>query len=124
MKIVVTYEAADIVRLIRTDLAAQGIVANEGDIKFVKNKAIVSVEVAKDDAPPEPPEPPEMLANTSPPKQAPPHLEPIEGAANPVDMTEILRASQKTATQNPGRFPTPERQLMDGESYEYPGDKR
>jgi hypothetical protein len=137
MKIVVTYEATDLVRLIRADLATQGIIADEDDIKFAKNKAVVSVEVTKDDAP-EPLGPrisegqsttqptPYMEGAVSfvPTKTPPPKLETIEGGANPADMAEILRASQKAASQNPGKFPTPERQLMDGESFDYPGDKR
>jgi len=134
MKIVVTYEASDIVRLIRADLEAQGISANEDDIKFTKNKAVVSVEVARDDAP-------DVLTaeqrnnhthdvvtrpdmGRSVPPSSPPRLETIEGGANAVDMDAVLRASQKAASQTPGKFPAPERQLMDGESFDYPGDKR
>lgn len=128
MKIVVTYEAVDITRLIRQDLAQQGITASEDDIKFAKNKAVVSVEVSRDDTTPTTPEALGAAAFHTPAPPAapaqPPHLEAIDGGNAFADMTEIQRASAKLAAANPGKFPTPERQLMDGESFDYPGDKR
>jgi len=120
MKIVVTYEAADITRLICQDLARQGIATTDSDVKYAKGKAVVSVEVSPDDAHPTP-SAPTPLSETSRP---PPQLEAIDGGNNPADMSDILRASAKTAAVRPGKFPTPERQLLDGESFDYPGDKR
>jgi hypothetical protein len=127
MKIVVTYEAADITRLIRQDLAQQGITASEDDIKFTKNKAVVSVEVSRDDNTPATPEALGAAAfNAPPPPALPtgPKLEAIDGGNAPMDMSEIHRASAKAAATNPGKFPVPERQLMDGESFDFPGGKR
>lgn len=123
MKIVVTYEAADITRLIRQDLAKQGITTTDGDIKYIKGKAVVSVEVSPDEAPPSP-APAEPSVRQEAPKPAPPKLEAIEGGNAPVDMSDILRTSAKVAATNPGKFPVPERQLMEGESFDFPGDKR
>ena len=124
MKIVVTYEASDIVRLIKQDLAQQGILALEDDIKFTKNKAVVSVEVTRDDAP-LPPISTNVVTPTAPmaPSTSTPTLDVIDGGNAPVDMDAILRASAKNAA-NPGKFPAPERQLMEGESFDFPGDKR
>jgi hypothetical protein len=125
MKIVVTYESTDITRLIKQDLALQGITATDGDIKFTKNQAVVTVEVSRDEV--QEPATPEALGaqvfNAPAPPPAPP-LAVVEGGASPADMSDLLRASQKTAATNPGKFPTPERQFMDGESLDFPGGKR
>ncbi len=133
MKMVVTYETADIQRLIRHDLARQGITAVDADIKFTKNQAVVSVEVTPDDAPPpvaetvvaSPPTPAVAPASTSPTPPAPPTLEAIDGGAAPVDMTSIFRQSQKIASTTEGKFPTPtQHSMLDGESHEWPGDQK
>jgi hypothetical protein len=126
MKIVVTYEASDIVRLIKQDLAQQGISASEDDIKFSKNKAVVSVEVTRDDVPPSTPEALGAAAFNTPAPTAPipPPLAVVDGGQAPVDMDAVLRASAKAAATNPGKFPVPERQLMEGESFDFPGGKR
>jgi hypothetical protein len=126
MKIVVTYEAADITRLIRQDMAKQGITTTDGDVKYVKGKAVVSVEVSSDDVPaPSPvPAPAEEHVRPEVPKTAPPKLEALSGGNEPFDMDAIHRASAKVAATNPGKFPVPERQLMEGESFDFPGDKR
>lgn len=124
MKIVVTYESTDISRLIRQDLAQQGITALDSDIKYAKGSAVVSVEVTRDDVVPVPAA--SVVEAASPPvlSVAPPPLTVVDGGNAPVDMDAILRESKKHAA-NPGKFPTPERQLMDGESFDYPGgDKR
>jgi hypothetical protein len=128
MKIVVTYEAADISRLIKQDLARQGITATDADIKYSKGNAVVSVEVDPDDAPT--PGPVESVPMTTAPVQhapvspppAPPRLEAIEGGASPVDMSAVFRESQKLAATTEGKFPSPKQHAMlDGESYEFPG---
>jgi hypothetical protein len=131
MKMVVTYETADIQRLIRHDLARQGITAVDADIKFTKNQAVVSVEVTPDDAPPpvaetavaSPPTPAPAVAPTPPPTPPPPKLEAVEGGAGPVDMTDIFRASQRIASTTEGKFPVPQHAMLDGESTEWPGEK-
>jgi hypothetical protein len=149
VKIKVTYEEADLKQLIRVDLARQGITATDADIVFAKTKAEVkaevTVEVTRDDASLAEPEPPALTTEQrinhthdvmtrpdmgrpppapppAPPPPAPP-LQVVEGGNNPVDMTDILGASTRIARNNPGKFPVPERQLMDGESLDFPGDK-
>lgn len=142
MKIDVTYEEADLKRLIRVDLARQGIPATDADIKLTKCKATVSVEVQGDESAiaVEPQSMParEYTAPLPPAREAPPapalpppvpptkerSLEVIEGGNNPTDFSDVLRASQRIATTKDGKFPKAERQLMDGESFDYPGDEQ
>lgn len=125
MKIVVTYESADISRLIRQDLARQGITATDADIKYAKGNAVVSVEVDPDDAPaPVPVETSVVAEHPAPrpsPAPSPPKLETIEGGANPVDMSAVFRESQKLAATTEGKFPKPQHAMLDGESFEFPG---
>jgi len=129
MKIVVTYEAADIQRLIRQDLTRQGIVATDADIKFTKNQAVVSVEVTPDDSPVSVEETMGSTehvtarAPTPPPIPTPPKLETVEGGAGSADMTDIFRQSQRIAASTEGKFPTPQHNMLEGESHEWPGDK-
>lgn len=123
MKIVVTYEAADISRLIKQDLARQGITATDADIKYSKGSAVVSVEVDPDDAPmPAPveaaPVAPEPVVRAPTP---PPKLEAIEGGAGPVDMGAVFRESQKIAATTEGKFPKPQHAMLEGESHDWPG---
>lgn len=133
MKIKVTYEESDLKQLIRLDLARQGIVATDADIVLAKGKAEIAVEVTRDDAalaepapvlehvehvaPPPPPP-----AN-DPPTPPPPTLQVVEGGNNPVDMSDVLGQSARIARSGGGKFPVPERQLMDGESFDFPTDK-
>jgi len=128
MKIVVTYEEKDIIKMVRLRLAKRGIEATAENIVFKKNSVVVSVDnvdegdADDDDLEATPVAPvasaPEVTATPTPP------LTVVDGGNAPVDMDAILRASQKNAA-NPGKFPVPERQLMDGESFDYPGgDKR
>lgn len=142
MKMQVTYEQADIKRLIRNNLARQGITAREEDIAFDKKGcATIMVEVSADNLDPEPE--PQVLTSsgtmpaseyaTQAPKQpappverapAPPKLEAIEGGQNPVDMSGILRDSAKIARDREGPFPTPKpgpHSMLEGESFEFPG---
>lgn len=122
MKIDVTYETADITRLIRQDLTARGIPVNEMDIKYSKGRAVVQVEVTPDELAPAPTAP--VPVDTPTPLESPPTLEAIDGGANPVDMTDVLRRSQQVAATKRGTFPAPTHKMLDGESTEFPGDKR
>lgn len=128
MKIKVTYEESDLKQLIRLDLARQGIAATDSEIMLAKGKAEIAVEVTRDDAAlTEPaPTPPEHAEHTAtPPRSATkePALQVVEGGNNPVDMTDVLGASARIARAGGGKFPVPERQLMEGESHEFPVDK-
>ena len=146
MKIKVTYEEADLKQLIRLDLARQGIAATDADIVLAKGKAEIAVEVQRDDAmlaaepspvPVEQPLTTEQRINhthdvmtrpdigtppPAPPKEPP--LQVVEGGNNPVDMSDVLGASNRIARNNPGKFPVPERTFMEGESIDFPGDKQ
>lgn len=138
MKIKVTYEESDLKQLIRLDLARQGIVATDADIVLAKGKAEIAVEVSRDDAAlaePTPtlehtPPPPPAPAPPPPPAPAPapaptkePGLQVVEGGNNPVDMSDVLGQSARIARSGGGKFPVPERQMMDGESFDFPTDK-
>lgn len=127
MKIVITYGPADISRVIRQDLARQGIVATDADIKYSKNNVVVSVEATADDSPIPVEEPAARAAAPAPvptPTPTPaPKLEAIEGGAGPVDMGAVFRESQKIAASTEGKFPTPKHTMLDGESTEWPGAK-
>lgn len=147
MKMKVTYEQADIKRLIRNNLARQGIVAREEDIEFdKKGQAVISVEVSADNLDPESAGEPSVITSsgamsaseyatqtppaptpTPPPvEKAPPKLEAIEGGQNPVDMSGILRASAENLRDRPAPFPSPKpgpHAMLEGESYDFPTDK-
>lgn len=127
MKIVVTYETKDLTRLIRQDLALQGITATDADIKFVKSIAVVAVEVTPEEKTPD-----DFAAlaakifNEPPPAPypPPPSLAVVEGGAAPADMSDILNASKKITNATSGKFPVPQHDMLPGESAEWPGDKR
>jgi hypothetical protein len=142
VKIKVTYEEADLKQLIRLDLARQGIAATDADISLTKGKAEIAVEVTRDDAElaAELPAAPDGLTAEqrsshthdvgrstelppAPPPQKEPPLQVVEGGNNPIDMSDVLGASNRIARQSPGKFPVPERSLMEGESFDFPGDK-
>ena len=126
MKIKVTIETHEIKALIREDLARQGIVATDDDIAFSKNMAVVTVEASRDPAiVAAPPLPVAASSSTTaqpvPPVPQMPALEVVEGGQQPVDMSNILAASNQIAAVKPGKFPTPERELMEGASHDFPG---
>lgn len=126
MKIVVTYEPADLIRLIRQDLALQGITAEDADIKFVKNKAVVAVEVAAEAGPAIPfPGVPANLALPVVSVALSSTPAPVNNNDNAslAEMSEIQRASANLTAQNSGRFPASTRHLIDGESFDFPGIK-
>ena len=137
MKITVTLEEFDLKQLIRLDLARQGITATDADITITNGEAVIRVEVTRDDAslaatpprpeyadfaaiPPRDNEPPPPPRPATPASASPP-LQVVEGGNNPVDMTDVLGASARIARAGGGKFPVPERQLMEGESHEFPG---
>jgi hypothetical protein len=128
MKIVVTYESEDISRLIRQDLARQGIPAADADIKYSKGNAVVSVEVTPDDVP-GPTSIEEVIGVTEhvaarPPPAATPVLAVVDGGAAEPDMSTVFAASNKIAATTEGKFPVPKQhQMLEGESHEWPGDK-
>lgn len=118
MKIVVTYEPADLRRLIQQDLARQGIDASEAEVKFAKNTAVVTVDTALAVA----------AAAAALPSEPPAPL-PAHDATAPelpvvVDIVDVLSRSAGLARADTGLYPPRERALMEGETYEYPGDKR
>jgi hypothetical protein len=124
MKIVLTYEQADIARLIRQDLAKKNISVTDADIKYSKGSAVVSVEETPEDepvmlAPPPPPAPLEVPPPAPEPTPAP-RLEALDGGAAPADMSDVLGASARLADTRPGKFPIPEHKMLDGESTEFP----
>ncbi len=137
MKIKVTYEETDLKQLIRLDLARQGIAATDTDIMLTKGKAEVSVEVTRDDASltVEPEPQPQVLTSSGAmsareyatqqpdPPPLPSPLQVVEGGNNLVDMSDVLGTSQRIARSGGGKFPVPERQLIDGESFDFPGEK-
>lgn len=126
MKIVITYGPADISRVIRHDLARQGIAATDADIKYGKNSVVVSVEATADDSP-IPVEDPVVRSTApvpTPPPPPVPKLEAIEGGAGPVDMGAVFRESQKIAASTEGKFPVKKHAMLDGESSEWPGDNQ
>ena len=123
MKIVITYGPADISRVIRQDLARQGIAATDADIKYSKNNVVVSVEATADDSPIPVEEPAARAAPAPTPTPTPtptPRLEANEGGAGPVDMGAVFRESQKLAASTEGKFPTPKHTMLEGESTEWP----
>ena len=121
MKIEVTYESADITRLIQKDLVERGIPVNEMDIKYSKGRAVVQVEVTPEDVAATPAL--AAPADAGPAVTTPPKLEVVDGDAAPVDMSDILRRSEQAAAAKRGIFPKPTHQMLDGESTEFPGDK-
>lgn len=131
MKIKVTYEEADLKQLIRLDLARQGIAATDADIVVAGGQADIAVEVTRDDAQlvvePAAADHPPLLEQARRPESPPPHKAPtlsvVEGGDGPVDMTAILGESSRIARSGGGKFPAPERQLMPGESYDFPTDE-
>lgn len=122
MKIVLTYERADIARLIRQDLAKKNIAVTDDDIKYTKGSAVVSVEETPEDEPVSLAAPPALSPTSAetPPVSGPPQLVPVEGGAAPTDMSDVLGASARIANSAPGKFPVPQHRMLDGESTEFP----
>lgn len=102
MKIDVTYEKADILRLVERELRAQGLRLKPGTSLAYKGALEVKLSAEVED---------ERLAEAKAPlvKRRPPHVVPDddEPAAPEVDMDAVLAASQNVAKTIPGRFPRP-----------------
>lgn len=131
MKITVIYDTADLARLIRQDLARQGIPSTDCEIKCPKGDATVRIEVQPGDEPPAAApvltHPPATPRDDAPVERQPPRspdLRAIEGGADPVDMGDIFRASRHLEKTTEGKFPPAERTLLDGESYDPPEEFR
>lgn len=120
MKMVVTYEAADIRRLIQRDLARQGIRAEEANIRYSKNAAVVTVEVEGGTGI-DLTEEQQLIQEATAIRE----ISPLPVRAEPiVDMTDVLTRSAGLARTEGGLYPHRERALMEGETYDYPGDRR
>lgn len=106
MKIVVTYEAADILRLVCQDLTRQGLVIAHGAPSIRRteqDEVFVALEVTHaTELPPDPPEAP----------NAPP--------AGDAEDPPSTRDAPTPFLTNP-YHPRTERTLIEGESFDYPG---
>ncbi len=134
MKIKVTYDREDILKLIRRDLVASGL-KHDLESATYKGTAVVSIEVEGaivDELPPStPPEPPAHVpANLQPVKTAPPPPREASVDETPADepvpdMGAILAQSRKNANEKRPMY-DPEnlggRPLMEGETSEWPGN--
>lgn len=132
MKVVVTYEREDILKLIEKDLTNSGLRHDMATAKY-KGTARITIEVEGTPGM-DPVETPIEAASPAEPKieqpierpreAPPPRLErvPDPPQEEPVgDMSAILRESNKNASSKPGMYPAPPRPLMEGESVEWPG---
>jgi len=114
MKIVITYEKRDVLRLVQADLQARGIRGKAGTPLSYRGALHVRFEVDTDDEenPPEAvPSPTRSLATEG------------EGAEASPAMDEILGLSQALERSRPGLFqvrPGAMRQLAPNESHTYP----
>ena len=117
MKINVTYEATDIEKLVRQDLIRQNLDTSAASICLENNEVHVTISGVVPD------EPPAQVPSAPTPDAAPatPPLAVVEGGNQPVDMSDVFAASANVAAGKKPLYPTTERQLIEGESYEYPG---
>lgn len=127
MKIIITYEQEDIRRLIQKDLSSQGLKHDPETFKW-KGNARVQVEVeGSPSVEVEAYAEPSPVAKTAPPASPPtaPPQPPVVDVPpeddGPLDMSAIQARSNAIARDKPGLYPTPTRQLMPGESFEWPG---
>lgn len=124
MKLTVNYGPDEIKALVREDLIRQGITAAaDAPIELSENGALCTVEAERVGTLHTAPEPPPVAAPAPVTPLAPPKppLEVVEGGANPVDMSDVLGASASLARKSEGKYPAPERTLLEGESHEFPG---
>jgi len=129
MKIKVTYDKEDILKLVQKDLLSNGL-KHDLSTAVYKGTATVTIEVegtpSEDEAPVETPVPveaaPAPVAKapvTKPAPPTPPHEEPT--TEEPVgDMSAILAASRKNANETKPYYPAGHT-MMEGESAEWPG---
>jgi hypothetical protein len=118
MKIVITYEKQDLLKLVRVDLEARGIRPKESSLAYRGALRVrFEVEVDEEGASVVEVAPASKPARTAEPPAAPA----TEGA--PLDMDAILGASQALERSRPGLFqgrPGAVRELGPNEFYEYP----
>jgi hypothetical protein len=135
MKIVITITSAEISALIQQHLIKKGMEVNVEDIKYSKGQAVVTADAPMDTEPVAPE--PQVLTSSgtvsasqyadptrelTPPPASPP-LRSIEGGAEPADMSAVFAASHKIAATTEGKFPPKQNTMLEGESYEWPGEK-
>lgn len=114
MKIAVTYEKKDILRLVEADLKTNGIKTKKGTELEYKGALQVQLSIETD----------EDAIIAGPPPAAPKDKAPIVKPASVedegdevVDMSEVLNASRKNAKTG-GKFP--KRELGPDESFDFP----
>ena len=129
MKMKMTIEAAEIKALIRESLARNGLEVVDADITFSKNKVFVETDAVLPSLTSSLPTASIGVAtvtgsvHTSGTVTAGPILE-VVSDNTPMDMDAILAASQNVTRNKPPPFKESDRQLMKGESYDFPhGDK-
>jgi hypothetical protein len=112
MKIVVTYEKRDILRLIEAAIKAQGLHVKEGTHIDFKGPLSAKFEIETEDE--------TILTPPTPAPTVSPPVTPVSSAPSEfeddTDMSEVLQISKGLVKTSPA----PERSLRDGESYEYP----
>ena len=119
MKIVITYEKRDVLRLVQADLQARGIRGKAGMPLSYRGALHVRFEVDTDDE--------ELPAETAavPTRSLAAEGEVAEAEA-PAEMDEILGLSQALERSRPGLFqvrPGAVRQLAPNESHAYPKEE-
>lgn len=110
MRIVITYERADILKLVEADLKARDMAVKAGTTLAYKGALQVKLEVETEDP----------VAPTASVEAAHPELvrrEPPPPPEESVDMADVLAASQRLAKTQPAPLG---RRLHAGESLEYP----
>lgn len=118
MKIVVTYETADIIELIKKDLTNSVLKYDISTGKW-KGSARFTIEV-EGQVSVEETVAPASASVTTPASLAKDGAKPPVKEEAPVDIDDVLTRSLENA-KKPGLYPTPTRQLMEGESEEWPG---
>ncbi len=119
MKIVITYEKADLLCLVQADLRARGMCVKTDAAIDYRGALQVKLEVDADDEP--------VPASARPPKRSPDATQPSEPmepegevAPESEDMEEVLRQARVLAKAAPSGRSGLERSLGRNESYEYP----
>lgn len=115
MKIKVTYEKADILRLVNQDIKTQGIRVKAGSSLEYKGPLQVRFEVETDEDVAAVAEPAVPDVKTGPPA---PRKAPDKEEETVVDMSGVLAASQHLSRTTKPIYA--DRKLLDGESTEYP----
>lgn len=131
MKILVEYEKADMLRLVTDDLRRKGIKVKPGAMPEYKGALSVKlfIDAEEEEVAAVPEHPAESPQNGHGESEAPkPEAPPPRVDTTPVDMTDVLNASNRLVMTQPGKFePKPKRKLEQSdrmqESEEYPGDE-